>query len=81
MKCPHCTTDFHENWFSNALVRDGKGFIAHFEGQEAFWHYRTTLCSKCKDVIIEIAPISIGEHNRQVQSCRLMFRPPGKRRP
>jgi len=64
MRCPHCTTDFHENWFSNVLARDGRGFIVQYDGQEAFWHYRTTLCSKCKDVIIEIAPISTDGRHR-----------------
>jgi hypothetical protein len=59
MRCPHCTTDFHEEWYDAHFIRtNGKPFIVRFRGMEVFWHYRTTVCSKCKDVVIEIAPVN-----------------------
>jgi hypothetical protein len=59
MRCPHCTTDFHKEWYDTHFARtNGKPFIVRFRGMEVFWHYRTAVCSKCKDVVIEIAPIN-----------------------
>jgi hypothetical protein len=59
MRCPHCTTNFHEDWYDAYFVRtNGKPFIVSFRGMKVFWHYRTTVCSKCKDVVIQIAPIN-----------------------
>ena len=59
MRCPHCTTDFHEHWVVARFLRADRNPISvPFRGMEVFWHYRTTVCSKCKDVIIEIAPIN-----------------------
>jgi hypothetical protein len=64
MRCPHCTVVFHENWNDARMVRgEGVRVTGLLRGSLAYWHYRTTVCSKCKDVIIEIAPvISGGEH-------------------
>jgi hypothetical protein len=59
MKCPHCTTDFHEDWSDNTITRANRAHVlVRFRGMEVDWHYRTTVCSKCKDVVIEIAPIN-----------------------
>jgi Domain of unknown function (DUF4145) len=59
MRCPHCTTDFHEKWEAIPFARlDEYQFSVIFRGREVYWHYRTTVCSKCKDVVIEIAPIN-----------------------
>lgn len=78
MKCPHCTTDFHENWTAvrfrrEDVVRKTIGeFIVRFRGMEVFWNYRTTICSKCKDVIIEIAPITTDGHS-QLQDWQMVY--------
>ena len=73
MRCPHCTTDFHENWSHGRVVRGGDTRVAGRLGDhEVYWHYRTTVCSKCKDVIIEIAPVSpAGE--RLVADWRMVY--------
>jgi hypothetical protein len=63
MRCPHCTTDFHEDWASSVVINEQKGqiILSLFQGlQEVIWHYRTSVCSKCKDMVIEIAPLRTG---------------------
>jgi hypothetical protein len=58
MKCPHCGIDFHEFWSEQPMVDlNARKLFSYFRGvDQGFWYYRTTLCSKCRDVIIEIAP-------------------------
>jgi hypothetical protein len=55
MRCPHCTTDFHENWYICPIERIGQvSFIVPINATDKsvfYWHYRTTICSKCKDGI------------------------------
>ena len=71
MKCPHCTTDFHEQWINAPFVRaNGYAIKIPFRGVEAYWHYRTTVCSKCKDVTIEIAPT---DGNGFLQEWRMVY--------
>jgi hypothetical protein len=46
------------------IVRDNNyPLITRFDTGKGYWHYRTTVCSKCKDGIIEIAPLTenVGE--------------------
>jgi hypothetical protein len=39
------------------MVRgDGYRVTGRFRDDVTYWHYRTTLCSKCMDAVIEIAP-------------------------
>lgn len=56
MRCPHCGTDFHETWYGGAVLRGEVGFKSMRNGVEVLWHYRATKCSKCKELIIGIAP-------------------------
>lgn len=73
MRCPHCTTDFHEEWIEDGFLRANKTISAPFRGTSVWadWMYRTTLCSKCKDVIVEIAPIS--SKGGRLQDWRMVY--------
>jgi uncharacterized protein DUF4145 len=73
MRCPHCTTDFHEDWnYGRFLRANGSPINVRFRGMEVFWHYRTTVCSKCKDVVIEIAPIN-SSGSSQILDWRMVY--------
>jgi hypothetical protein len=52
MKCPHCSTDFHEDWHTHSFVWRSR---AEIRTELGAWQHRETACSKCKDVVIEIA--------------------------
>ncbi len=54
MKCPHCGTDFHERWSDQTMLNDWNQIV---RGRGGYWKYRTTDCSKCRDVVIEIASL------------------------
>jgi hypothetical protein len=73
MRCPHCTIDFHEHWSDARMSRGIDLRVTGRRGDyEVYWHYRTTVCSKCKDVIIEIAPVSpAGE--RLIEDWRMVY--------
>jgi hypothetical protein len=73
MRCPHCGTDFHDDWHANIMLKD-KGLPAFADRNDqwmSFWHYRTTKCSKCKDLIIEIAPFN--QHSVQIADWRMVY--------
>jgi hypothetical protein len=55
MKCPHCGIDFHENWVTGAMLRDGFPVFGKIRDTDVSWEYATTQCSKCRDVTIQIA--------------------------
>src|SRR5258707_14979462 len=58
MRCPHCTTDFHEDWRDIRVGQNMTPFMHHSNAGDTSswsWYFRTTVCSKCKDGIIEIA--------------------------
>jgi hypothetical protein len=70
MKCPHCGIHFHDNWDSNPLAR-GNNFVTTSDSEYgmAYWYYRTAICPRRKDSIIEIAKQINNEvlgHWRQV---------------
>jgi Domain of unknown function (DUF4145) len=59
MKCPHCGIYFHDNWDLERLFRNRSVVKAEkFEGAEenAYWHYRTAHCPRCKEFAIEFGP-------------------------
>jgi hypothetical protein len=73
LRCPHCTTDFHEHWVVARFLRADRNPISvPFHDFAVFWHYRFTVCSKCKDLIIEIAPITTDGVN-QLQVWRMVY--------
>ena len=72
MRCPHCTTDFHEEWYRDRFARKNP-FRVRFRGSEVFWMYRTAICSKCKDIIIEIAPVSSDAPHNELQDWRMVY--------
>ena len=58
MRCPHCITGFHEDWSITQVGRDMLPFMHHSVTSSTSrwsWYFRTTVCSECKDGIIEIA--------------------------
>jgi hypothetical protein len=60
MKCPHCTIHFHEEWTGKFFANSEKYRVSvPFHSTAVYWQYRTTVCSKCKDITIEIAPMSV----------------------
>jgi hypothetical protein len=73
MRCPHCTTDFHEDW-NETPIHHGSARLGNiaFVVPTGGWHYRTTVCSKCKDGIIEIAPVSRNGEMR-LQDWRMVY--------
>jgi len=55
------------------MVRAGDVRVSgRFRGYEVSWRYRTTNCSKCKDVIIEIAPAN-PQGERLVSEWRMVY--------
>jgi len=60
MRCPHCRTDFHENWAWGKMFRDHDSEVVSRPAgsPELNWWYQSTQCSKCRDVTIEIAPFT-----------------------
>jgi hypothetical protein len=61
MRCPHCTIEFHEQWTRSAFSYLRTQFRTPFDklANVVSWHYRTTVCSKCKGGVIQIAPMDI----------------------
>lgn len=75
MRCPHCTTDFHENWTNKPFAGFGLNRVRvpfHETSVYCYWYYRTTVCSKCKDVTIEIAPMSV-DSEAWLQDWRMVY--------
>jgi hypothetical protein len=74
MRCPHCTTDFHEEWRLTPILRsDNYQLFTRFGAKTyGYWHYRTAVCSKCKEGIIEIAPRT-DDGTREIQDWRLVY--------
>jgi hypothetical protein len=74
MKCPHCSTDFHESWKEyNLSGADGHRLIGRFLDEPVTWHFRNTVCSKCKDAIIEIAPFDVKGLSEQLLDWRMIY--------
>jgi hypothetical protein len=64
MGCPHCTINFHEEWSVTPVGRNMVPFMPHSYTADTSgwsWHFRTAVCSKCKDGIIEIAGGTFGK--------------------
>jgi hypothetical protein len=71
MKCPHCTTNFHDDWQEFTFVRSrGDSFYVYFGNSLVKWSYRTAICSECKHVIIEIAP---HKDEKLIQDWRMVY--------
>ncbi len=73
MKCPHCGTDFHENWAQNVMRQQGSEYVAgRFPngGPLVYWRYQTTQCSKCLNVTIEIGAFD-SSHTQRVDWRRV----------
>jgi hypothetical protein len=59
MRCPHCGTDFHENWESGLFLREERVPVyGQVRGETVNWRYATTRCSKCRDVTIKIGVLT-----------------------
>src|ERR1700722_4929249 len=73
MKCPHCTTNFHDEWWETPITHGSanKGNIP-FIVPKGTWHYRTTVCSDCKNGIIEIAPFAKSGEMR-LRNWRMVY--------
>lgn len=55
------------------MVRANSADVSgRLHGYEVSWHYRTTNFSKCKDVIIEIAPAN-PQGDRLVTAWRMVY--------
>jgi hypothetical protein len=50
MKCPHCGIHFHDNWFSNTMIRNNQAF----RDVDGRWSYRTAHCPGCERGTIEL---------------------------
>jgi hypothetical protein len=73
MRCPHCTVDFHEEWTGKFFSSSDKYRVSvPFRNTAVHWSYRTTVCSKCKDITIEIAPMSVDSETF-LQNWRMIY--------
>jgi hypothetical protein len=52
VKCPHCLTDFHDNWYREVIHWPTLGSVLADEVEGAYWHYCATNCPTCKRAII-----------------------------
>lgn len=68
MKCPHCSTDFHDVWHTKPFFWNSNAIVKTSRGD---WHYRVTACSKCKDVVIEVD--CLGQNGPQLQKWRMVY--------
>ena len=68
MKCPHCSTDFHDDWHTRPFFWNSNTQVRTKHGE---WRYRATTCSKCKDVVIEIA--RFAHDGRQLDDWRMTY--------
>ncbi|WP_371260440.1 DUF4145 domain-containing protein [Labrys sp. WJW] len=69
MKCPHCSTSFHDNWFQQRFTRHG-GVLADKEGM---WWFRNASCPACGGAVIEVAGWSaIGNHAPSDSAWRMV---------